>query len=216
MRKKDVRMNDDERLLKEFDSLIDTIGTEVSSRISEQVSKEATRTLIKETIFSELMQVQRNIVKLLQETPKATQQIDSSTKELEQSNQTHKGLLTAQEEQTKKLKEINDIANLRINDAIAKLRSTSDIANHKLNDSIAALKASKIEQLLEKQNRNQDLQAIINTQQSLFMKLEKVNENLANLMGTCARLEGKINRLNTAVSSLEKEHYNASKSNDVY
>lgn len=198
-------MTDDERLLKEFDTLIDTIGTEVSSRISAQVSKEATRTLIKETIFTDLMQVQQNIVKLLQEVPKATQQISKSTQGLDKSNQMQQNILVAQANQTREFKDANDVANRRFNDALANFKAEADISQQKLNMAIGNLKASKIEQLLEKQGKNQGLQDIVNTQQSLFMKLERVNENLANLLGTCARLEGKVNRLNASVVALERK-----------
>ena len=49
-------------LLAEFTELIETIGTEVSSKISAQVSTEVASHLLTETIFPSLQKLQKEIV----------------------------------------------------------------------------------------------------------------------------------------------------------
>ena len=62
-------------LLKEFELLIETIGTEVSAKISEQVSIEVSKHLMQETIFRELLTLQKEINTLVQKIPAVNQDI---------------------------------------------------------------------------------------------------------------------------------------------
>ena len=76
-------------LLAEFTELIETIGTEVSSKISAQVSTEVASYLMTETVFPSLQKLQKEIVQMLQEMPRMNEELMQNISSMTSLNADH-------------------------------------------------------------------------------------------------------------------------------
>ena len=128
-------MSENKALLQEFETLIETIGTEVSERISKEVSMEAADCLMKETIFPELQELQEEIGELLENVPDINQEILSNISNLNQATTAykeeisrHKNLLDQQEEIHCEEKEI-------VNKFRDNVQTMNRVLNYTINDS---------------------------------------------------------------------------------
>lgn len=78
-----------DELLAEFTELIKTVGTEVSPKISAQVSTEVASHLMTETIFPSLQKLQKEIVQMLQEMPRMNETVMQNVSSMTSLNAEH-------------------------------------------------------------------------------------------------------------------------------
>ena len=170
-------------LLKEFELLIETIGTEVSAKISEQVSIEVSKHLMQETIFRELLTLQKEINTLVQKVPAVNQDINKNI------NYLQKQMSKYDEEMEiyhKLLQTHNHLLNNQIKNAKEFTDSANDVIRDYKEELLNPLKINGQEDLLKN---------ALDLQRNTLRKVQEMEDEITALKKTTVRIESQLEKI---------------------
>ncbi len=180
MRREIMEKND---LLKEFELLIETIGTEVSAKISEQVSIEVSKHLMQETIFRELLTLQKEISTLVQKVPDINQGINQNINYLQKQ-------MSKQDEEMERYHKLLQAHNNLLNNQIKNEKEFANNANNVIRDY-----RKELLNFLKMNDQEELLKSALDLQMNTLRKVQEMEDEIAALKKTTVRIESQLEKI---------------------